>query len=158
MYIKEVLQALQTQIKAYTTLSYLSNRVYICEDILELCKGDTPFVNIDVDPNVFKVDSADEVRDYDMERHIYTVNLQFATQAASRDLAVLGSTTIKGILDVHSDLYSCLRSDVTLGGKVYGINRVETLSRVFPPVPEEGILYLAGCDMTVSYWRDISNR
>ncbi len=157
--MKKVIIALLNQLKNYPALSYANQSAYLAEDSYELMEKDKfPFFNIV--PGDAKIEPGpDDMGKDEFERHIYPLDIQFATSSMELNIAIMGddsSDTFRiGILDFSNHIWEAVRSDKTLGGIVDGIVPDNT------SIPKDFIkdndknMFIARAEIRVEFFKDI---
>lgn len=153
--VKSVAYSLRDILNEYSDLSFIQNK-YMGENIVDLLsRSEYPLLNIEIGRNTPQLVGADNMNDNFVVRYKYTFHIQYAVRSESRNIALFGSESLKGIYDICDLVHECLVKSRTLGGSVWDMEIVTTGSQVFSPEPDK-LYFIAGAETVVNYWKDVN--
>jgi len=155
--MKLLLGKLTEQIK--NNVAYLNESGYYCRDTFELVQlNKYPFFNVIPTPTAtIEVSSPARISNKDIERHIYSVTIQFATRSLVINTALMGDDVkkIKGLFDVWADIWNAIKVDRTISGTVSGLLPASSINF---DVAQDTIdkYYIAVGEVNLKFYKDIA--
>jgi len=157
--MKNTIIALWNQFKAAPSLDYANDSGFHSRDVLKLIQlNKFPFYNILPFPgsDSKKIEEIDGLSFQNSERHICSIQIQYAVRAMFPKVAIMGDElkAVIGILDFQDDLWDVINSDKTLGGVVNGILPGTAIG--FDMIQDtDDKIFIAGGEITIQFYKDV---
>lgn len=151
----DLINELNNQFKNYPDLYYAKDSGYVSDDPFRLIQLDRfPFYNIM--PEGELIEKVDGISFKEMERHIFTLEIQFAVRSIRKNNAIMGNKeeNIKGILEMKDDLWSCIISDRTVNKTVNGV--LPGSGADIEVFQMDDDIFIAGGTLLISYYSDLA--